>query len=488
VKIIKAFYFLFLLFFFCQAQIGVNRSYNFISENENVNQAFLGNGIVDILVNGGEVWVATGYGLNRSINEGITWQTFNSTAYNSKGGITAIAAMDSQTIWIATAFDTSASGEDDLTAGGGLSYTQDGGLTWQHVKQPVDSRNETEYSPTTTVIQNITYDIAVVDSTIWIASFGGGLRRSDDMGQSWQVVTTDNTPFSSLANLNHRAFSLLSENGNLWYGSADGISKSADNGQTWQRFTHQNQEYPISGNFVVALAYHEQTNTIWAATIEATGSGEFRAVSKTSNGGLSWQVVLEGIFAHNFGFAGQKVFVASDEGLFISEDVGDNWYLLPQIQDAANQEKILSKEYFSAASQSINGDVRWWLGSADGLATKPESEPGWKVVRSFVSTRQRKDPQIYAYPTAFSPARGGYTRIQYDISGNTDVNIKIYSFAMEHVVTLADFHSNYSTTTADRSTEWNGRDSSGNLVASGLYFLRVKIGNEINWGRVVIIN
>lgn len=477
--------FVFVLVNYLFSQIGVKNNFKLLSDEsftEAVDNVFLGNGVIDLAINGNEVLAATGFGLNKSVDEGITWQAFNAKDYKSKGGISALNIMDT-TIWIATAFDTSANGED-LSAGGGLSYSRDDGQTWTHIRQPVDAKDEQNYSPTTTVIQNITYDIAFVDSTIWIASFGGGLRRSDDMGQTWQVVTTDDVPFSSLNNLNHRGFSLLSENGNLWYGSAEGISKSTDNGKTWQRFTHQNQEFPISGNFVVALAYQKATNTIWAATIEAVASDEVRAVSKSTNGGLSWETMLEGDFAHNFGFDGEKVFVAADEGLFISSDGGENWYLLPPVRDSESGEEILQKEYFSAAGQNS----RWWFGSSDGLATTNDNGNTWHVIRSFVSTRQRTSPKVYAYPTAFSPSRGGYTRFQYDISKETNVEIKIFNFAMEQVVTIRETETNVSASSLDRSTKWDGRDASGKLVANGVYFFRAKIGNRVEWGKVVVIN
>jgi len=469
-----------------QAQIGVTNSFKLAQEIKStsaVNNAFLGNGIIDLLINGDDVWAATGYGLNKSANEGVSWDSFDAEDYNSKGGLSALALMDSNTIWIATAFDTTAQ-DEDLSAGGGLSYTQDGGLSWTHVRQPVDSRDETEYSPTTTVIQNLTFDIAFVDSTIWIASFGGGLRRSDDMGQTWQVVTTDGIPFSSGDYVNHRAFSLLEENGNLWYGSAEGISKSADNGLTWQRFTHKNQEFPISGNFVVALGYQQASNTIWAATIEALGADEKRAVSKSTNGGLTWEVVLEGIFAHNFGFAGNRVFVAADAGVFISEDGGESWYNLPPVVDSESAEAILDEEYFSAAGQG----QRWWLGSSDGLATTNDNGNTWQVIRSFVSTRERTSPKIYAYPTAFSPARGGVTRFQYDISGPADVEINIFNFAMERVISIKTTESSTNSSAVDRSTYWDGRDSSGHIVASGVYYFRAEVDKKVEWGKVVVIN
>jgi FlgD Ig-like domain/BNR/Asp-box repeat len=479
--------FLIMMTFFAQsfAQIGISKSFNFATESTAAGQVFLGNGIVDLTVGEGVVWAATGFGLNKSEDQGQTWQTFESDAYLSKGGISSMAFMDDSTLWIATAFDTSAQ-EDDLAAGGGLSFTRNGGQTWQHVPQPVDSRDEREYSPTTTTVQNLTFDIAFVDSTIWIASFGGGLRRSDNMGQTWQVVTTDNQPFSSLNILNHRAFSLLSEMGNLWYGSAEGISKSTDNGSTWERFTHQNQENPISGNFVVALAYQDSTNTIWAATVEATDTSETRAVSKTTNGGLTWDVVLEGVFAHNFGFDGETVFVAADLGLFVSDDGGENWSNIPEITDSETGEEILVEEYFSVATQKTSGDTRWWLGNAGGLATTNNRGNSWKVIRSFVSTRERSNPSVYAYPSPFSPSRSGYTRFQYDIEGNTSVEIKIYNFAMEYVATVKE--NEIASGAADRSAKWDGRDSEGKEVASGVYFFKAKVGSKVSWGKVVVIN
>ncbi len=451
------------------------------------NPAFLGNAIVDLVVRDNRILASTGFGLNISHDYGASWKSFTPGLYPGKGGVSAMGYMDNNTLWIATAFDTTAE-DQSFSAGGGLSYTTDGGRNWTYIRQPVDSVGETEYAPTTTNIQNITFDIAFLDSTIWIASFGGGLRRSDDMGQSWRVVTTDGKPFNSFNNLNHRAFSVMTENGNIWYGSAEGISKSTDGGESWERFTHQNQDRPISGNFVVALAWQEATQTVWAATIEAVDGEEVRAVSKSEDGGQSWDTVLKGVFAHNFGFDGETVFVAADLGLYISDDRGGNWYELPPVVDSSNGEKVLDREYFSAASQSDNGLTRWWLGSGDGLVSTTDRGNNWRITRSFVSTRQRTSPPVYAYPSPFSPPRGGYTRFQFDISADTAVEIKIYNWAMEHVRTLNADEGNWSDSSRDRSVEWDGRDIDGRIVDSGVYFFRADIGGKVTWGKVVIID
>lgn len=472
--------------FSSKAQVLTKDSYKFKTSPQIIESGLLGNGITDILTQDTILWVATGFGLNKTPNEGDSWINFTSGDYIGKGGVTAITLMDSTTLWIATSFDTTTDDEGTLPAGSGLSYTRDNGQTWHHVPQPVDSRDETEYKPTTTNVQNLTFDIAVLDSTIWIASFGGGLRKSADMGKSWQVITTDSIPFSALDHLNHRAFSVIRENRNLWVGTAEGISKSSDGGITWERFTSSNQELAISGNFVVALAYQEYNNTIWAATIE-TDTSEIRAVSKSLDGGASWDVMLEGTFPHNFAFDENRIYVAADEGMFVSDDGGENWYVLPHIKDSATGEEILTTVYYSAGVTS-HTQKKFWGGSADGLASTSDNGNTWKIYRSFQSTRGMNVPNAYAYPSPFSPSRQGYVRFQYDISRTGEVLIEIYDFAMDKVATIRDYKYTADSDPGDRSSKWDGRGDNGEVVASGVYLFRVKIEEEVTWGKVVVIN
>jgi len=439
-----------------------------------------GNAIVDLLIQDNIVWAATGYGLNKSVDPDGAWVVFRTEQYIGKGGVSAMTLMQDSILWIATAFDTVASG-DELPAGGGLSYTKDGGQNWKHISQPIDSINEQDYSPTTVNIQNITYDMAAVDSTIWITSWAGGLRKSEDMGKTWKVVTIDGKPFeASNTNVEHLAFSVIEENGNLWVGTAGGIGKKSAGDTAFTIFSHQNQDHPISGNFVVALAYQDPTNTVWAATKEANDPDELRAVSKTNDGGETWEIVLPGIFVHNFAFSGNTIYVAADEGLFISDNDGKDWYQLPPVKDDLTGEEILEETYYSAAVQYVNADTsRIWLGSSDGLAFTENNTYTWHIIRSFVSTKIRTSPAAYAYPSPFSPSRHGYIRFEDGADPGADREIKIYDFAMEHVVTIPN--DNY-------KPKWDGKNSAGDVVASGVYFFRSKLGSKVTWGKIVVIN
>ena len=397
-----------------------------------------------------------------------------------------MAIMEDSILWIASAYDTVAQGED-LPVGGGLSYTKDSGETWAHISQPIDSVDEQDYAPTTTTIQNLTYDIAFVDGTVWIASFGGGLRKSDDMGETWQVKTTDGLFFSSGVHLNHRVFSLLTIEDTLWVGSAEGISKTTDNGETWERFTAvASEDTTISGNFIVALAYQEETKTIWAATMPAENSGEIRAVCKSTDWGKNWQRLLvdEQFFAHNFAFADERVYVTSDMGLYYSNNEGQDWEVpLTNLQDAESGEEIFQEEYYSAAVQELNGQETLWLGNSDGLAkTRVQDDltvADWDIVRSYVSTTVRTKPKVYAYPSPFSPSRHNYARFEFDSDEVLNSPIKIYDFAMDHVATVP---------MDDFKPKWDGTNVSGDNVASGVYFFRAKVGGKVTWGKIVVIN
>jgi hypothetical protein len=481
-----------LIFVSLQAQILKPGYYKLGITAEGSADRQLGNAMVDMVSRDYLLFAGSGFGLNRTSDGGSTWTAFTSRDFGGKNGITSITFMDDSTLWISTAFDTTIQ-DESLDAGGGLSYTPDLGKTWVHIAQPVDSRDETEYSPTTTIVQNITFDIATQDSTIWISSWGGGLRRSSDMGKNWKVVTTDGEPFDVSGKnpgwRNHVAFSVMSENSNLWVGTADGISKSEDGGETWRRFTHQNQELPISGNFIVALAHQPYTNTTWAATIEAdTDTSEFRAISKSDNGGESWETMLPGIFAHNFAFDDSVIYVASDLGMYVSNDRGENWYQLPEIRDYITGEEILGVEYFSAAITQEGALNKLWAGNEDGLGSTIDNGNSWKVHRSFRSTLEENTPSAYAYPSPFSPSRHGYIRFQYDITRAGEVIIDIYDFAIDHVASIREYETAPESATNDRSAKWNGTNDAGVTVASGVYFFRVNVEGKITWGKLVVIN
>jgi len=443
------------------------------------------NSITDIIVIDEQtIWIATGEGLSKTEDAGRTWKTYTQKQGLGRGGISAIVVNDS-IIWVATAFDSLLSNGDHLPVGGGLSYSTDQGQTWTHIDQPLPNGDWT-------IIQNVTYDIAIIDSTVWIASFGGGLMKSSDMGKTWIVRPPDNYNFNPDQYLNHRVFSLLAVGDTLWVGTAEGINVSYDAGKTWNaQFTHQNQDQSISGNFVVSLAVQKvgDRQFIWAGTANAEGADEFRATSWTADGGRTWKNDLQGKFAWNFAFDRGIVYACTDSGLWKSPDAGETWGVFPQIIDEENREKVYSIEYYSVG---VTPDKKLWVGSADGLATTSDNGLHWTILRAFVKPGEEGEPRVYAYPNPFSPLRhnqfggDGFIRFQFKTNSATSARIHIFDFAMDLITTIDD---GKTYPAGDWAIAWNGKTESGKLLANGFYFYQLNLEGEGKyWGKIIIID
>ena len=437
------------------------------------------------------------------------------------------------TFWVATAHSKDVNGES-IDQGSGLHYTTDNGLTWAYVPQPVDSSGDSSLVygindgvnlpkvralPVTVTEQNVTYDIAFTPGTIWITSWSSGLRRSTDMGKTWQrillpsdnlnsVRPTDTVKFSLQvqsgnfgpeAYYNHVAFSVISVNDStLYVGTADGINKTTDaQGQfpSWVKFNHQNQNEPISGNFIVALGYDTSNDVVWGATWVANDPNEFYGISSSTDGGYSWSTFLEGEKVHNFGFKKEDVIAASDDGAFRTNNNGLSWIIPTSIIDENTKISLTEKAFYSAASQG--NDV--WLGSGDGLARI--NEPGnlmwsgdWKVY--FSSQKLSSNLETYAYPIPFSP-KLDRLKIKYSTGGKSEnVTIRIFDFGMNLVRTLVQNvqrgnpinEIDNSGTQANGVIDfWDGKNDNGSIVPNGVYFYRVEAGDNKLFGKILVV-
>jgi len=488
-----------------------------VSQNKTNSQNPLSNSITDIISNGDTIWLGTSRGVSLSLDGGENWTNFYGQENFGTDNISAIAYnKTTKTFWCATAKSTEVTGGQTLPEGTGLKYTTNLGATWNSIPQPVDhpdsgtikyGNNTLDALPVTVTIQNLTYDIAFTQNTIWITSFAGGLRKSTDNGQTWKrvVLPPDNlnsiqpsdvldfclSPsdgnFCGEGNLNHRAFSVVStENNTLYVGTANGINKSTDGGISWTKFNHQNQQLPISGNFITALGYNATNQTVWGSTWKAEDQAEFYGISSSSDGGQTWNTFLRDEKAHNFGFKNYDVMTATDNGVFRSFDFGATWMLPNSIVDDQSSASLHTNIFYSA--DSYNNVV--WLGSGDGLVKLNET-PGriwdgsWKIF--FASQPLTTNNETYCYPNPFSP-RQEELKIKYSTGGvEKNVTIRIFDFSFNYVRTIIQ------NVARNRDTEgapefWNGKDDNGNIVPNGVYFYRVEIGdNDAFYGKVLVM-
>ncbi len=472
----------------------------------------------------GNLWTGTSKGLARTSDFGNTWQSFRDNPKFPHNGIFALATSGN-IIWTSTGYDTEIEG-GSVQTGGGYTFSLDNGLSWDYTAQTVDDPTKFYYSygindsvwmlPVTVPQQNVTFDISITPSgTVYIASWSSSLRRTYDNGATWEriflpldnmmSITPDDTLWTYAAsdtnhqqrifarydprqNFNMLAFSVFAvDDYTIWCGTAGGVNKSTDGGISWVRYTHQNQTKPILGNWVIAI--DEQringNSRIWTTNWRANDNEEDYGVSYTDDGGLSWTNLLHGVKAYDFAFKDSIVYIATDNGIFRTEDLGETFQQFSNFIDVAPRTFIRSPKVYSV----VVVDDTVFIGTDNGLVKTTDNATHafgetWKTYRTY----QRG---TYAYPNPFSPSLDDIVNIHYDekdfsSTNSREVSIEIFDFAMNRVRTLV--------TKAVRSEayafdeRWDGRTDGGELVPNGVYFYRLVIDNdEPQFGKILVL-
>jgi hypothetical protein len=482
----------------------------------------LTNSADDILVRQDTVWFGTGTGLSFTFNGGTTWTNFSGAATFDNNAISAIAIRDN-TIWAAAVYTTKLDNEDVQT-GGGLHCSTDRGLSWSFIPQPVDKGtiDTLIYLPGTDSIralavtvlqQNVTFDIALTKTAVWIASWAGMLRKSIDTGKTWQRVILPPDSLDSIKpsdplnfafdlsnsagllglalNNNHLLFSVYASNDStIWAGSAGGINKSTDGGISWRKFSHQNQSNSISGNWVIAISeqlWHNK-DIIWASTLNAVDPNEIKGVSFSENAGETWKTTLLGERINNIAFKDSIVYAAGDDGLFRSSDFGESWIRSGSIYDPSNLQRFVSTECLGVG---IKGDTVWY-GGLEGIAYTIDSpsQPfgsAWHIFRTAEQVANTN--KTYSFPNPFSP-NNEPVRLHYSLgttnSGFKNITVRIFDYGMHPVRTLIQNTSRLSGKEYDEI--WDGKNDNHSLVANGVYFYRVEMNDQAPmWGKILVL-
>ena len=461
------------------------------------------------------LWIGTGKGLARSTNEGVTWESFRTNSAFANDGIFAVAVQDSL-IWASTGFVKELSG-GSVQTGSGYAYSTNGGTSWQpHVGQTLDPRSDSlivygldtlRILPVVVPEQNVTFDISFSPGKVWIASWASGLRYSTN-DSTWQRVVLppdnrdrisprDSTGSDTLRfhidprqNNNFLAFAVLAvDDSTVWVGTAGGVNVSRDANKqypSWQRFTRQNQASPILGNWVIAIKEQRFQNTrrIWTTNWKAEDPNEEFGVSYTEDGGRTWRNMLHGIRAYDFAFKDSIAYVATDDGLYRTDDGGTSFVRNGTIIDPTTRQVITKQAVFAVG---VIGDTVW-AGTDDGLVSTVDNAANafgstWKIFRTYQQVGAAQT--TYAYPNPFSP-NFEITRIHYNTSNsNANVTIDILDFGMNPVRTIIR---NASRPSGEHDEVWNCRDDEDKIVANGVYFYRVKVGaNEPLWGKIMVL-
>ncbi len=473
-----------------------------------VGSPLLSNGVSHIVPSNDTLWIGTSKGLSRTTNAGGDWTNFKGIPEFPNDVIYALAVRHS-VIWTSLAYEQETA-VGKVTTGNGLTYSSDGGRTWNHIDQPMDARGDSlilygkdtvKILPVVVPEQNVSYDVSVSSRSVWIASWAGSVRKSTNNGQTWQRILLPPDYRNSIAPgdtliytfdprkyLNLLGFSVLAvDDSTIWAGTAGGVNKSTDGGVTWKKFNHLNQVPGILGNWVIAIDEQrlKGRSRIWTVNWKTDDPTEQYGVSYTDDGGLTWVNLLEGIKAYSFAFKDSIIYVGTEEGVFRSDNDGKQWSAFSTFVDSRTWQRVTSPQVYAIGVQADT----IWLGTGDGLvktldnATHPFGE-SWQLFRAAQPVESKSS--TYAYPNPFSP-NAEIARFHYSTGGkDAKVTIQVFDFGMNVVRTVIQNAQRNGTREQDEI--WDGRDDNRNQVANGVYFYRIRIDDDSPvWGKVMVL-
>ena len=485
------------------------------------------NSTANLHAQGDSLWV--GSFLNLTTDGGNTWQIAETDSlFDTRNSVFSID-IEGDVMWVGLGFTSSAAdgGSGEASAGGFLVST-DGGQTFSYRFPQLDGSDDVSQRygvnvlPALPVIvpqQSPPFDIDFNPATgeVWMAGWASGIRRSVDGGVNWERVVlppdsldrihpdsvysfTLEPRRGELGWFNYLGFGVLvDETQTVWAGTVAGVNRSTPEDVTpggeraWSRFGFDGTPNTLTGNWVISI--EEQPlpgrNPIWMATWDGSdgrGPRQRFGVTVTRDGGETFEQVLVDERAFDFAFLDEKVFVAGESGLFISDDGGRSWTTVRDFFDPTQPDRVvpLDVEVLSVETTN-NGDL--WVGTTDGVFKSTDEGNTWRVFRVEVPpnpenpTESIPDAEVFAYPNPFSPFIDQFTRIRFELEDTRDVTIQIFDYGMNLIRELDES----SLAAGVRETLWDGKDSGGLRVANGTYFYLVDTGRRSFRGKILVI-
>ena len=180
--------------------------------------------------NDSTIWIGTAGGINKTTNNGTSWVKFSKqTQVNPISGNFVVALGKQKTIskniiWAATV------AASDNTEKKGVSFSDDGGLTWKQ-----------------SLIGEFAHNFGFKDTIVYVPT-DNGVFRSNDFGNSWTQTGTIYDKVTRQRYTQSKFFSAGSSGKTIWLGGSDGLVNTIDSlpsdfGNNWT-ISHASQ--PVS--------------------------------------------------------------------------------------------------------------------------------------------------------------------------------------------------------------------------------------------------
>lgn len=301
-----------------------------------------------------------------------------------------------------------------------------------------------------TNIQSLTIDVY---ENIWVGTSSKGLLKFD--GEKWQVY---NTSTSGIASNTIHSLEMDGQ-GNKWIGTDKGLLKF-DGKSRWTIHDRLNSGLPSDTVYAVKVA---RDGSLWIGT-RAGGLAHLKGTRWTvynpSNSGLpSATVYAIAIDEENCIWVGTQSFSSGRQSYVggLAKFDRRDWTVYRFATSG-----LPSNQVFSVA---IDRQGNKWIACHKGFAAYREggvhfsSEPNYDF-----AVKQN-------FPNPFNSA----TRINFSLDEPGLVEIKIYNVLGQYIKTLLSQYKER----GEYSVLWTGKDDKNRMVSSGIYFCRVKVGQQI---------
>ena len=415
-----------LLFFFFLT-LSTNSLPQWAPANSNLNSSQWGLGWAIDAVDSNCAVISVSYGTNifRTLDGGKSWGVI--TPLNSSSTGVDISVVDSLNIWFG-------SGDGKIFA------TFDGGKNWAIQFDDTSKTNFMNY-------------IKMFDSKNGIAMGDGKsapktavFLKTTDGGINW--VSVNDSAFGDFSGDTWRRLDFVSPNVGYFYESGlnpQSIYKTTDGCKTWKKL--QTPAYAQVLKF-----YDENFGLMYTVASNST-------VYRTTNGGESW---TSSVIPSDKGWGNDieflkndpsKVWLGTKNALYFSSDGGQSW----------NKNMALS----TYGRDIVFTDTKcgWFLsddniyrttnngGVVVGIEDEASSPLGFSLEQN--------------YPNPFNPS----TTIQFKIEKQSVVLLQVYNYLGELVTTLVDQE-------LSAGLHKVNFDAAANLVASGIYYYKLRTGNS----------
>ena len=454
---------------------------------------------------------------------------------NASGRVTIFSMdVEGDVIWTGLGFvDRDSDGEPQTAAG--FAFSTDGGDTWTYRFPQLDAQDDDTVVygistltalPVIVPQQSPPFDVDYdpVTGDVWMAGFASGVRRSSDMGATWDRIvlppdTTDRIDPQTLYDFDYAPIRggqqqngflgfavLVDEAGTVWAGTAAGVSRSdtsdidpATGDRAWRRFAKDGTGQSIAGNFVVSIEEQPMDsarNPVWIIGWPADDpSEEFNLTvwqGDDENGDPIFEPkLLTSARIFDVAFNGNSVYVAGRDGLYISEDGGDTWRTVTTFRNPQGNIIPIDSDSGVFSVAVVNPDTPdavLWVGHGDGLMKSTDGGATWTAFRVNVPTNPATPTEAvptvdaYAYPNPFTPGVDGFCRIHLDLTADGTANLRIFDFGMQLVRELEA-----SVRVGANEILWDGLTDGGTRIANGTYFYVVDVGGREATGKILVL-